>query len=410
MKKLTHLSFAIILTFISISANAQVRPLVFSGDTVNKAHGQNSNLYSQITDIFQAAIHDGLLKNGNNELQLTASVYALQQLFSHAKKTFTDQEYINSKDTRNINISIITGFDNNNNNNNRITTFSPSVKFSLLNRRDPKNQADAPLVYRTRRDKASLDLLNQVGLMAQKLTDLQNEQHDRAKLDSLQKAITQLHTLGADTTVAQVEKFFTDKGISLNKADVDTLANVILANQALKKANDELVAAVAGGKLITFQGGSLFKNNGLYGMNTKLEFLVGTGWKADKDKPWDFDAYLSANLNKDSTAINPSGLNRQVYSGYVGLNKVLLYTEQQPNATAATQSLLEIKGSAGADYIPNVKYQKENEWNLNLDFVLSVRLAGNLYMPIEIKYAPAKDAFLGLFKLQYTIPTASSTK
>lgn len=407
MKNLTHLLTAIILLFISVSVKAQNKPLVYSGAPVEVVHGQNANLYNQITDIFQAAIHDGLLKSGNNEFQLVSSWYGLQQLFKPAKKTFTDNEYIDSKNARNLNISIITGFDNINS---RITSFSPSVKYALVNNRDVNNLGTAAVGFWNNLNDSLRNIVTQSDRFVKKLTDRQNKEKDPIKLKKIQYAITHMTTLAADTTVAQLGAFFTDIGVVLDKADSLQLGQYVSAYKKIKKPYDALVASVAGGKLLTLQGGSLFKNNGLYGMNAKLEFLVGTGWKADKDKPWDFDAYLSANLNKDSTEVNPTSLNRQVYSGYVGLNKVLLYTEQQPNSTAASQSLLEIKGSAGADYIPNVRYLKENEWNLNLDFTLSLRLAGNLYLPVEIKYAPAKSAFLGLFKLQYTIPTVSSTK
>jgi hypothetical protein len=366
-------------------------------DTVAAINSQNANLYNQITNIFQASVRNGILSGNTGELQLTSSIFGIDEVFHKGK--FSDIDYLNKKFERNFNISFIIGADKNN----RIVSFAPSLKYSIVNNRDPKNFHNAaPSIY-NKADDANSKVAPALQLLAQKISATIDKVTDTAKRRVLKEKFHKID-YKKDTTADLLDNELISYGVDLNDNDILNAKKAILDYQDAKKAVKDLIAAISKGSLLTVQGGSLFKNNTEYGINGKLEYLVGLGYFTDPSKPWDFDTYVSANIGRDSLS-KSTNWNRQVYSGYVGANLVLLSSTVQPNKGVATESDLEIRGSTGMDYIPYVRFNKEKTWNYNLDFILSVRLTSNLYLPFELKYSPTTSNILGLLKLQFNIPT-----
>jgi len=83
-------------------------------------------------------------------------------------------------------------------------------------------------------------------------------------------------------------------------------------------------------------------------------------------------------------------LNRSVFTTKVGINKVLAVTK-----TEEKSSLIEILLNAEFNYIPTGLYVKENQVSLMAASTISVRIANNIYLPIEVKYDPASGNVLG---------------
>jgi hypothetical protein len=406
MKKFFLLS-AFFLLCATGFVQAQTHPLKLSDspeDTVPKLMGQNANLYNQITDIFQAAVRNGIISNSGGEYQLTTSLYGLKMLF-HKGAPLSDIDYIKSKFQRNFNITAIIGT---NSTDNSIQSFSPSIKYAIINKRDVKDFGNAP---KDQRD-SLFSAFNLLDIIADSTTfqdQIRGAKNDPAKHDKMKKALNNLQTL-KDTSASAIEQYLTTNGFNLTQKDKATIEHVVHQYKNGKDIYTRLVGAIQQGPLLTLHGGATIKNNAVNGIDAKLEYLVGLGSGVGKDpnKPWDFDTYASANIQKDSVTKSQT-LDRQVYSAYVGINKVLAYTSQQSNKGVATQSLFEAKGSTGFDYIPTGRYPTDRTWTYNLDVIFSVRLANNLYLPFEIKYAPTKSSVLGLLKLQFNLPNLSKS-
>ncbi len=408
MKKVFLLSTIFLLCATGfVQAQTQPQPLKFGSrvtDTIYKEKGQNANLYNQITDIFQAAVRSGIISNSGGEYQVTTSLYGLKMLF-HKGAPLTDIDYINSKFQRNFNITAIVGT---NSTNNSIQSLSPSIKYSI-NRRDVKDFRNAPPKYFDSLYNALVKINNLLGKMSSTtLTEqLEGAKNDTAKHNHMLMALNNIKSL-KDSSASAIEDYLTKAKFTLTEDDKKSIDSAVTQYNGAKNLFNRFITAIQKGSLLTFQGGTTIKNNAVNGINAKVEYLVGLGSGVGKDpnKPWDFDTYASANIQKDSVTMSKT-LDRQVYSAYVGVNKVLAYTSQQGNKGVATQSLFEAKGSTGFDYIPTGRYPTESTWTYNLDVIFSVRLANNLYLPFEIKYAPAKSSILGLLKLQFNLPNLS---
>jgi hypothetical protein len=360
-------------------------------------------LTNQISDLFQVAVKSGVVGSENGVYSFKSSLYGIGVLFDST--LLIDYNFRRLKWARNISVDISTSLGDDN----KFKYINPSAKFSLINKRDPKDFGNASSRIQKNLYDANLKLINTGRDLANLLLQEIKSVTDSAEKEKLMIAIMKGSTIDTknmsrDEIINQLKtlkSYIKDK----KKAD-EALKNIPTEAEIVSKAYDALVTEISKGLLVTLETGGNYDHVSQWtNANAKLECLKGTGWSNDKDKPWDVDFWVKGDASADTTKLT-SNLDRQILSSYLGLNKVLISKKVRNQKGVASASVLEILGSAGVDYIANGKYDKEDDLTFNFDFVVSVRIADNVYLPLEIKYDPKNGNVFGFIKLKWDLPNS----
>lgn len=103
-----------------------------------------------------------------------------------------------------------------------------------------------------------------------------------------------------------------------------------------------------------------------------------------------YDFKMDATLNK--------ALNRQIFTGKLGLNKVLIKNQEK------NTSFLEILGAAELNYLAKGAGVNEKKTVFMADFTLTFRLSPTIFLPVEFKYEPNEGNVFGFLKVKWDLP------
>lgn len=398
-----------VLTAAKVSAQTIISSPIFDPQIKTSTYLLND----RTADIIKAAIENGIISNTDGKYKLSTTIYGLKLLFDSTLNT--DINYGNNKFNRNFHINATVSTDEGNN----ISEASPSFKIALINKRDLKdfeNVSSRAQSLINNRDALFESLIRGNGsiigkILEKKLNDSTISQEQRkAFKESIDKNLSfqaseKISAESFNSGFKSIESFLTPA----EKATVQSTVNLI--NNQINNiilTHDSAVRQIKRGSLLTFEAGATyFLDPGWSDIFAKFDYVHGLGWSSDEDKPWDINMYAQYKAQNDTTV---EGVNteRQTGSFYAGLNKAILTKRVAGQQGVARQSVLELLGSAGFDYTFDGLYEGEDNFVFNLDFVLSVRLAENLYLPLEIKYDPANSNVFGFLKLSWNLPAASN--
>ncbi|RPE05701.1 hypothetical protein EGT74_25370 [Chitinophaga lutea] len=351
-------------------AHAQVQQDVLQ-KKVLEAADPSTHVKSIRTNIFvdkyQALLKSGILSQNDAGLKVSTTVYGLFKLFDST--IAIDTNYSRYKWGRNLAIGagITMGDDN------RITAVTPSFTWAVVNGRElsvKKHAKQWAVIKRYVDGYEGLLVAMETAVNANTLTQ---EQLNRIDSFNVRQNLRLLQGIVPDAV----------------------LDGAIENQRALDSAYRKLEHDIKAGPLFTVGFDGNYADKSWSTLDAKAEFLVGTGFKKDREKNWDFYSGAFFNAAKDTVALK--NLRRQSFSVKAGLNKVLLKTRDRKN------SIVEVLGSLEYRNILQGAYAGETASNLLANFTFSIRLANDLYLPVEIKYDPRNGKFLGFIDLKFDI-------
>lgn len=336
-----------------------------------EAADPSSHVKSIRTDIFvdkyQALLKSGILTGNEAGVKVSTTLYGLFKLFDST--IAIDTNYARYKWGRNIAIGagIALGDDN------RVTAVNPSLTWAVVNGRE--------LSAKKHREQWAL-IRNYVDGYETLLT-------------AMERAVN-ANTLTQEQ-LSRIDSFNVKQNLQLLQGIVpETVLEGAVSNQRLLDSSyRKLERDIQAGPLFTVGLDGNYGDKAWSTLDAKAELLIGTGFKKDKDRNWDFYSGAFLNMAKDTVAVK--NLERQTFSLKAGLNKVLLKTRDRKN------SMMEALGALEYRNILKGGYAGENNNTLLIDFTLSIRLANDLYLPLELKYDPRNGQFLGFIDLKMDI-------
>jgi hypothetical protein len=140
----------------------------------------------------------------------------------------------------------------------------------------------------------------------------------------------------------------------------------------------------------------LGKVNGLKGTG---ELIFGLGKRTSK-KPWEVDLKFDYTLG--DTIANKANLNRQVFTGNLGFNKVLMIESDRKT------SLMEFKIGGEMDIVTSGLYKNEDQYRYFANATLRIRAGKSFWIPVVLKYDIRTSNLLGFLNLSINLDNNSS--
>ena len=380
MKKLTVFLFSVIL-FVTAGAQ-QFDGLKNTENAFDKFKSKYSLKYDLLSEILQIGLNKGILKGDKNEVSFKSTLYGLFTLFN--KDYEIDKYYSKMKFQRNLEVGSAIQLDNDEQ---KINGFSLSLKYAIINNRD--------LSDGTYYKELAPQVESLIADMRPFAMEMQNFLNSRDVVEEEKDKLIKF--LNENRNITDFNAFFeeleTIVSVSDNKESRSFVARMQNKLETLNASYRTKTKEIEKRPLLTFSAEGKNAENLWEFLKFKLEFTKGLGFVKDDQNPWDF--YLGAffDMAKDSLNLNKN-LKRSIGSCKGGINHVLI--KKQNN-----QSFVEVLGGFEYNTIFNGKYPEEKSNQLSALFNLTFRMAPNLYLPVELKYDPEKEKFLGQVRLKW---------
>ncbi|HEX7847784.1 MAG TPA: hypothetical protein VF476_18420, partial [Chitinophagaceae bacterium] len=380
MKKISLLIFL----FIHFFSNAQqVDWLKNSEKSFDKSKNKYSFKYDLLSEILQVGIDKGVLKSNENEVNLKSTLYGLMVLFN--KDYEIDKNYSRLKMQRNLEIG---GSMQLNNEDQKINGFSLALKYAIINNRDLSEGKDynkiAPQVRQLQQKMASN--------IAPVLEAFLN---DSTKSDEEKELLTKF--LHDNSNIKDFNLFFSKLkpivSFTNNKEISRLMANMQTDLEKLNAEYDSITKVIEKRPLLTFSTEGKSLEGEWEFAKFKLEYSKGLGFVKDDQNPWDIYFGAFFDITRD-TVSSSKKLNRTIGTLKGGINHVLIKKSNN-------QSFVEVLGGFEYNSIFDGKYIDEKKNVLSALFNFTFRIAPNLYLPLELKYDPDKEKFLGLVRMKW---------
>ncbi|MBI2729215.1 MAG: hypothetical protein HYX40_00410 [Sphingobacteriales bacterium] len=344
----------------------------------------NKNFKSIVTDLFnggngyyQALIKNGILKQGDGEVQVKSTIYGLIRIFDSTRRE--DKFFRKLRWVRNIQIGLgaVMGEEN------KISELNSSLTVALINKR----VTNWKLFY----EEISASDIEEVLVHIKKATDAADAIANRPNpapndIEESKKADKQIEEFSATLDFNKLSGLISDEEIETARAKWEKLTGKY----------DDIKKKISGAPLLTWGYEGNYGNNKWSKINNKLEFIAGFGSKKDSVRNYDFYAGAFYNITQDTLNILKV-LNRTTFSAKAGINKVLA------KAKSDGSSLIEVFG--GGEYQNIIKgiYPNEVKSAFKFDLSLSFRVAQNLYLPFRLKWNTNTGKFEGLIDLKFDV-------
>ncbi|MET3127271.1 hypothetical protein ABID42_002377 [Arcicella rosea] len=349
--------------------------------TKNKAN--KSILTEILSEKLQFAFDNKLVNSSDNKLEFKGSLHGWKTLFSHTDKAKT--AYLENVFNRNFEIGGGITFDSQNQQ--KVKGLNLNLKYAIINNRDPETYR-----FYAKTEKFSKLVKNLLPTLIQINYDYQSLANDPS----------------IDTTVKNrlknsLIKFTEKQDFSLldpllltkvYKSSIQAFeANVATAT----KSYDSTINKMNNASIWTIALNSNYANKKWSEITLQTEFIKGLGGieQEREDYPWDLYGGVFFKNLQDTTNLEKS-INRTVLTGKFGVNKVLALTKSDIKSSA-----LEVLLNVEYNYIPRGRYSNEEEKTFMLASTISIRLAQNVYFPVEIKYDPKNGNFFGFLKIKW---------
>jgi hypothetical protein len=336
----------------------------------------NKNFKSKVTDLinggngyYQALIKNGILKQGDGEIQVKSTIYGIIRIFDSTKQE--DHYFKKLRWARNTQFGLgaVMGEGN------KVNSFGSSLTIALVNKRLTN--------WRLFDDTISTTAINDATSNVEKAFKRVEDMPAGPEQD---KAFKQLQEFGETYDFGKLQGLISDEEIKDAKSKWTDLV----------KKYDNIKAQMSGAPLLTYRYEGNYGDNKWTKLNNQLEFLVGVGKKKDSVYKYDFYAGLFYEMSQD-TLNKIKSLNRNTFTSKIGINCVLWKDKVDES------SIIEAFGGAEYQHISKGRYTGEKTNNFKLDLTLSFRLAKNLYLPFQLKYNQSTGRFEGYIDLKFDV-------
>lgn len=368
----------------TIESSIEKKEILFNLEKYAKKNKPNKSILTEIlSEKLQFAFDNKLVNSTDNKLEFKGSLHGWKTLFSHTEKAKT--AYLDNVFSRNLEMGGGIIFDSQNQL--KVKGLNMNLKYAIINNRDPK----------TYKFYAKTDEFN--NLVKNLLPTLNQVRNDYESLANDQSI---------DSTVKERLKN------SLNnfnaKRDFSLLDPLLLKNvkkraiqafeanfAAATKSYDSTINKMNNASVWTIALNSNYVDKKWSEITLQTEFIKGLGGieREREDYPWDLYGGVFFKNLQDTTNLEKS-INRTVLTGKFGVNKVLAISKSDIKSSA-----LEVLLNVEYNYIPRGRYSNEEEKTFMLASTISIRLAPNVYFPVEIKYDPKNGNFFGFLKVKW---------
>lgn len=381
MKKLI-LFLGLFVSFISVWAqDAEVSP--------TKSFINRENL----TRIYKASAESGFFGEEDGTYSLNASIFGLKALVD--PKVAVDTNYLQSVNgfLRRFELNMKLGVGDNN----KITSFSPGIKYAIVNRRDA---TDGSLRNTTS------TLISAVNRAIVNTVSRYSKKSDpgfralQAKLGKEKVTVEdfdeEFQTLFAEEWQSQIDKLRNDPIFPFlqNKLDSIDISNF---NDYIEKEWEYEKTRVGRRALLTLEAVPKFES-GFEDLSLELKFLKGLNVEKVKKTETNLEIVTSFQATNDSIIAENSISERSIWNTEASLAKVLIKDSKG-------DSRLEFKSGIGYQSILKGVREDEKADVFSFNVVLTARLSKNLYFPLEFKYDPEDANVLSKFSLTWNVGT-----
>jgi hypothetical protein len=383
-----YIKLFLLLTILVLRTAAQAQPVKAGVKTILTADSLSSGNWKDVlTSFFQVSFDK--LTGPRKELNFQSNPFAIL-LKSHPEAAI-DTNYVKYKVLRKLNF----GFGLNLDSSYRFNGFSSGLRYALINKRD--TATSRALFDALRSDK----LYKQMDLLFDAASDLIAEQFatDIPRRDKL---------------IDQLDSLMNNRAQAFNK--LDTALQRIVKNIARSERLDEItnllraapstsLAKEAAGNFNNFKKDiqnallwtisltdTTYKDQFFFSnILLKTDLLKGIG-KYKPGSNWELNMQAGINFVDDSTR-KGRDLKRSLLRFQPGFNWVF-------RNKANDQSFFELKFSGS--YIHNFGnlYRNERRDSVTVDATLRVRIIGDIWIPLEIKYDPRSGNVLGFLNVR----------
>lgn len=346
----------------------------------------NKNFKSIVTDLFnggngyyQALIKNGIISQGDGEVQVKSTIYGIIRIFDSTKREDTYFKKLRWARNTQIGLGAVLGEGN------KINAFNSSATIAIINKRVTNWKTFNKKITK----EAIEDLLVNVRKAAAVADALANKTNKTAKdsADS-KKADEQIDDFGETLDFTKLKGLITDEEIDEAKTKWEKLT----------KEYDDIKKKISGAPLLTYGYEGNYGNKKWTKLNNKVEFLAGFGSKKDSVRNYDFYAGAFYNATQDTLNVK-SSLNRKVFNAKIGINKILAKSKLDGS------SLIEAFGGGEFENISEGLYANEVAKSFKFNLSLSFRIAQNLYLPFQVKWNTVTGRFEGFVNLKFDVLT-----
>jgi hypothetical protein len=341
-----------------------------------RANSVNSGNYKDIlASFFRLAVDD--IVGTDKKLELTSSIFALRVKTNPSLNL--DKNYIANSFSRRANISYALRLDSNY----RFNGFSGGFRYAVIDKRD--FTASKNFIADVRTAVKSMEEANA------KVVEVITARYGETNPDYTGKLLQELDKFlnNNNTTLADLDP-------ELQKIITDVFGTALLPKgpyrEYLDRLYDSLVKnyahrplVVAGINASTYSDQVLFSNVNL--------FLDGTGGiYQNNSSRFNIELTGSAKMSflDDSTTLSRD-MQRSYLSGELGFNFVFRNT--------AKETCFEMKLAAADNYIVSGLYKGEDQQLFTMNSTIRVRLTEAIWIPVDIKYDPVNNNFLGMLNV-----------
>ncbi|MBB6005544.1 hypothetical protein [Arcicella rosea] len=346
----------------------------------NKAN--KSILTEILSEKLQFAFDNKLVNSTDNKLEFKGSLQGWKTLFSHTDKAKT--AYLDNVFSRNFEMGGGIIFDSQNQL--KVKGLNLNLKYAIINNRDPKT-----FKYFEKTEKFNKSVQSLLPFLTQIRDDYQNMDDKNLSIIDKERVKNSLDKFTKQQDISLLDPLLLEK---INKSSLQAFeANFAAAT----KSYDSTINKMNNASIWTIALNSNYVDKKWSEITLQTEFIKGLGGieREREDYPWDLYGGVFFKNLQDTTNLEKS-INRTVLTGKFGVNKVLALSK-----TDIKSSALEVLLNVEYNYIPRGRYSNEEEKTFMLASTISIRLAPNVYFPVEIKYDPKNGNFFGFLKVKW---------
>ncbi|HXU28845.1 MAG TPA: hypothetical protein VN698_16565 [Bacteroidia bacterium] len=332
----------------------------------------SGNSQDAIVSFFQLAAKD---LNTGGSFQFSSSLIAIGAKANNS--LLIDTNYSKQNFLRNFNLGLSANLDQSH----QFKDAGINIKYAIINRRD------TTLFYNAKN--YPIGLRKYLEAIPNIVTAVYMNYIPSHRSDSSIIAGYLFHDVdfGDSRLPADFKTFFTDL-LKNNSAYRDVPAKKY--KDFLKDTTQKNISDFSKRVILTV-GGSYNRVN--YNTSNKvsgqIEFLKGF---VRPKRKMGLELDILGGFNMNDTIVNAVTTNRQIGTGLVGLNWIIL-------KNSANQSILEFKAAVAYKYIANGLLAKEENNVLTGNGTLRFRITNSLWIPIDIKYDPKSGKVFGFLNI-----------
>ena len=362
-----------------------------------------------LTRYYRAAVDSDFFSENEGELNFDASLFGIKKIFKPSLDVDTAYTKRSNRTSRKIQL----GFSLTKGENSSIESFTPSLRYAILDNRDFKpghfheqtielgrwvnqilirNTENRREQIRNSKDgtkeweedsteyyeaeKRYFELVKEgnqsFGMFPDEFKRILNEDiKEMLRSDSIQRRMGELN-------------------MTLDASDV-TASNF---NNVLEDTWKNEIEKVSRRSLLTFAVDWTHSEKTVNALSGELKYLVGLNPNRPEETPWNLELSSTFSFDNDTIMEENSIDERQIFMIAGNLGKVLLQDKED-------NSLLELKAGVSYENILEGVRDDEEESVFNLNLSLTPKISEDLYLPIELKYDPDEGNVLGFLKLEW---------